>query len=305
MEHVANVLSYLPTDWHYLETFDIGGQVFYRESLRFYEDLVPDNYSSAGGNNVTIYDEAKIAHRTFYKADGGAVSVFEVLEAIALYFNCTVFQTLRLANPRIELAPWSMWAQYSGTPAAFAVGRYFANGGSAGSAADVYITEEDLTHDADDQPRIAGGAFSYHRAAKEVKTTVEWNTSEPLAVYYESRQTFELSDLTDYAVGSQYAPELLGFEASTGDQLRIRCQVKHFWTGASAADIYEDITTNTAGVPDSYHIGRVRTKVRVRLVREGEQDLFLRRHLTAGGQVAVWQPWGALVAGTCPCILQT
>lgn len=284
--HVNNCINTLRTQWYWGSFLSFGGTDFYPISLAMGKNLLPANYSSEGAA-YDLYDETRISHAGFHELDSEdkAKSCYYVLEEIAKHFNGQFFFTYGVNSPRLVFMPVGAQIKFA-EDSTQVTGTTYRADNARYSSGSVNFVLKNIDNNGSQKRRLAGGQFSYTLPYHKVKREVKYADINPVIS-------------TAFNSDSDYFTEFtFPLQPQTGDRFRIFAPFTIQWGGVSA-DFINLVQNLPQSTPDNYNIGRIRIRMRVRLQQTGN-DYFLKRGLTPGGQVPVYQTWGDLTSSDLP-----
>ena len=168
--------------------------------MTFFDSLEAVNYVSEG-SNFGWQTETKIPHRAFYNNDPQAVTAYEVLEQIALYYGVSIYQS---AGARFVFSPITIHVQKARAEAAARRTYSYRNNGALISSAAYTPGTVDLSVTGSERPRGTGGIYSYSRPVKKVERKLEYKTQESLGGF----QVFTHVDFSDTFTGATHSLRL-------------------------------------------------------------------------------------------------
>ena len=286
VQHVLNCINTLRTNWYWSHFIPVDGTNFFPIALSMGKNLLPANYSSAGAG-FDLYDEARISHAGFHELDteDKAKSAYYVLEEIAKHFNGQFFFTYGIGAPRLVFQPVGAQLQFAQDSTQIQGFSYRADGAVYLTSA-LPISTKDINNSETQKRRLAGGQFSYTLPYHKVKRDIRFADINPFIS-------------TSFNEASDFFQEFtFPLQPETGDRFRIYAPFTIQWGGVSA-DFINTVQNLPTATPDNFNIGRIRIRMRVRLQQTGN-DYFLKRGLTPGGQVPIYQTWGDLTASDLP-----
>jgi len=289
-QHFINALSKLRSWFYWGDFIDIGGTDYYSILLSLGKNLIPSSYSSAGAA-VDLFDETKLTHVAFYDNEDtqGAKTCFYVLEHILKHFNSTLYLDITHGAGIFNLQPVGALIKYANDGTNLSGYIYRSNGVVSNTAPSVFFTQS-ITNDASNKYRLSGGRFSYTLPYKTVTREVKWNATQWLF-----QNT--LNSHSDFFTTINHPVQAF----SLGDQLRVVAPFYFQVTGVPTAEVlYNAVTGSTAEAPLNYHIGRIRVKIQMQFVIAGANDIYVKRALTSGNAVPIFETFGDTPEASLP-----
>lgn len=288
LEHVTNALRKLHTTWYWEYFITIVGTDFYPIALSFGRHFDPDTYGTAGGNNDLI-NESKLTHTAFY--DNGefeAKSAYYVLEEILKHLNSSLFVTHDVQATRFCIQPTGAQIKYA-TDASALGGSTWRTDNANYQTSPLPFATQTITNTGGNYYRLSGGKMSYAQPYKTVTREVKYLALDFVA----QAGQYEYDDFnTVYSTA---------FEPQAGDRYRIVANSYCSWFGVASAESILFNTTGSSGTaPLNYHIGRIRYRLRVQFEVDSANDYYLKRNLTAGGQVPLYELYGDVTSSDLP-----
>ena len=281
LQHLVNVLGHLRTSWYWDYAVTVLNVDYYPIAINFIEDLVPQTYSRSASDK-SIIEEAQIPHGAFYRENDSATSVYEVLEGICTYFQSTAQIVMSHATtPRLHITPFAAYQQYAEDQTQLPNRRLWRSDGVAVGGGSP-LPPLDISNDAGNgQRREAGGMFSYLRPYNKVEREVSFELNE-WAV------NFNVNDEDEYDVLQTFT-----VESEVGQRYRLVGNHYHNYEGpVGGLGLYWVSLGNQGEPPWNYGIARIRVRYRIELVRTGNNNVYLKRPLSTGGQVPVYEAYG-------------
>ena len=133
----------------------------------------PSDYVD-GGVNLDLLGETKVNHFAFYNENDadGVKSCYYVVEQICRFFNVNLFMTHNFFGPRFVLMPVGSYQDFainSNTPTGTT---YRSDGAISSNFVQPNLIQQDITNDASNKRRLAGGIFGYLQPYGQVRRSV-------------------------------------------------------------------------------------------------------------------------------------
>ena len=302
-EHILNCINLLRTSWHWGYTVNVLGTDFFPGALQYSQDFISNNFLNSGNSSDNIFDQTKIKHLAFRRDNEDEVaSAFEVLKDLMLFYNCQIYSTFSSSFFSFVVQPVGSLQKFAEDGSAVQLGKYKRANNVTFTTYQQNISLIDIGSTSSNN-RLSGGVFNYLQPYKRVVTTnnIETVTPQLFQRKFEETQvgttlggaTMALGNTgaNTYQFGHTYTLQTLtGFEA--GQQFRLRVELLHYFSSSSNADVPNLIHSTATGfsgtMPEAFNIFRIKVTVQCRLSNADGNDHYLKRELTAGGQVPVY-----------------
>ena len=288
LQHILQALKNLRTRWYY----DYEAFGFFNKELSYENDLTPSEYVSAS-STVGFLEESQCDNNMFYKDDDEelVINSYEVLEMICKYLGVSIYQTFEQDVPIFVMASFATYQKKvqdgSGyTPA----GKQYRSNGAVALHGPIFKSTVDITNDASNKRRLAGGTFTFLQPFRKVTRTLKVHEDETLftRIFQEgSPQGAAVRPFNDL-----YHSDYHNF--AENQHLRLRIVFSTQWPGKPADTLYAN-SGGTGSTPDAYKIGRVIVRVTIQLRNELEDgtdlpgdDQYAERVQTTGGEIPIY-----------------
>lgn len=289
-EHFFNALSKLRTHWYWSYFLNIFGTDFYNIYISLGKNLIPSTYSSESAA-YDLFDETKLTHLAFYDNEDtqGVKSCYYVLDHILKHFNSTLYQGIQNGTAILNVLPLGAFLKYAEDGTQLTGYKYRTNGVVYQTNPTTFVTNS-LDNTATNKYRLSGGRFSYTLPYKTVTRQLKWNGTQWLFQNV-------LNTHSDFFTTINHPVQAF----SSGDQLRVVAPFYFQITGVPTAEtLFNAVTGSTAEAPLNYHIGRIRVKIQMQFVIDGANDIYVKRALTAGDNVPIFETFGDTPAASLP-----
>lgn len=294
LNHILQALKNIRTRWYY--DFDLFG--FFNKELSYEDDLTPSEYVSAG-NNVGFLEETEVDNNMFYVDDAEefAKNSYEVLEMICKYLGVSIYQSFEQDVPVFVM---SSFATYQATAAGgySSTGKTYRSNGAVALHGAANKSSVDITNDASNKKRLAGGSFTYLQPYRKVNRTLKVHEDETLFTRVFLLDTDAQQSPSNDEIG--LFNELVHtnyHNFNEGDVLRLRVVFFNQWGGQVAVGPPSNIwslTGNAGSPPDAFTIGRIVIRITIQLLNEDEDgtslgaDQFAERVQSTGGEIPIY-----------------
>ena len=266
---------------------------FFNKELSYEDDLTPSEYVSAG-STIGFLEESQVDNIMFYKDDDEELvrNSYEVLEMICKYLGVSIYQSF---EQDVTVFVMSSFATYQKTVAGgySPTGKTYRSNGAVATHSPSTKSNVDITNDASNKKRLAGGSFTYLQPYRKVTRTLKIHEDETLFTRVFTEGTAISDNVRPF--GELYHTNYHNFSA--GDEIRLRLVFSTQWAGQAGVGPPSNIWTltgNAGSPPDAFTIGRIVIRVTIQLLNEDEDgsslgdDNFAERVQSNGGQIPIY-----------------
>jgi len=287
LQHILQALKNLRTRWYY--DYDLLG--FFNKELSYEDDLTPSEYVSAS-SSIGFLEESQCDNNMFYKDDDEelVINSYEVLEMICKYLGVSIYQSFEQDVTSFVMCSFATYQKKAQDGSGYtATGKVYRSNGAIALQSPLAKSSVDITNDASNKKRLAGGTFTYLQPYRKVTRTLKVHEDETLFTRVFKEGTAQGAAVRQF--NELYHSDYHNFAAN--DEIRLRFVFSTQWPGIAASTLYAN-AGGAGSTPDAYKIGRVVIRVVIKLLNEDEDgnslgdDQFAERVQSNGGEVPIY-----------------